>query len=100
MKCATHKCNHYWIICCKHVFNDNTIIIFGLVSGVDFQPLHEVVSFGVGEIHKDVIVNIINDEWVEPTEQFIVQLKSMDDMSIIRKTTVTIKDDDSKCVMV
>ena len=67
---------------------------------MDFQPLHEVVSFGVGEIHKDVIVNIINDECVEPPEQFMVQLKSMDDMSIIRKATVTIKDDDSKCVMV
>lgn len=49
-------------------------------------------------MYKEVIVNIINDEWVELPEQFIVELipSSIAAIDPINTALVTIVDDDSK----
>ena len=49
-------------------------------------------------MYKEVIVNIVNDEWVELPEQFIVQLipSSIAAIDPIDTALVTIMDDDSK----
>ena len=65
-----------------------------LIGNTDFQPLHKVVTFGIGETHKEVNITIINDEWVEPPEQFIVQLST--DNGHTDTTKITITDDDCR----
>ena len=49
-------------------------------------------------MYKEVIVNIVDDEWVELPEQFIVQLipSSIAAIDPIDTALVTIMDDDSK----
>ena len=66
-----------------------------LTGNTDFKPLHEVVSFDVGETHKEVNITIINDEWVETPEQFILQLST--DNGHTDTTKIIIRDDDCKC---
>lgn len=53
-------------------------------------------------MYKEVIVNIVNDEWVELPEQFIVQLipSSIAAIDPIDTALVTIMDDDSKYLLI
>ena len=67
----------------------------------DYQELDEEIVFEVGENYKQVTIIINNDEWVEPSEQFIITLVPLLERvtSDINETIVTIIDDDSKLIM-
>lgn len=75
------------------------------VSGLDYEPCEGQLVFGPGEMVKEIVVKIVDDDMSEPDVQFSVFLKDArvqggGDIVVLRSSTiVTIVDDDDSGVI-
>ena len=73
-----------------------------LTAAEDYRHISESLDFGVGEVQACIDITIIDDDILEPVEQFTVELETYSDFVDIGNrniATVNIFDNDSKQTM-
>ena len=73
------------------------------VSGMDFQPLSIMLTFGPNESKKTVTVSVLDDSILEGSERFFVDLSldpSVPEGAVLgsdSRAVVTVVDNDGQC---
>ncbi|MCB0035162.1 MAG: lamin tail domain-containing protein [Anaerolineales bacterium] len=66
------------------------------VQGADYQPAAGTVTFAVGELSKQIVIEVISDVEFEADETFTIELSNPQDLVLVNQSaTVTIQNDDS-----
>ena len=78
------------------VTSEYTDVAESAVSGRDYTHLDTLVEFGNGEPYQSVFISIINDEYREPHEAFVVTLSECTNGALTQPSVayVAIIDDD------
>jgi hypothetical protein len=71
----------------------------GTADDEDFIPVSKFVTFQPGERKKIVGIDLVDDDVVEPTEEFTVRLSSSTPFAFGSPATVRIADNDGKPVI-
>jgi hypothetical protein len=71
----------------------------GTADDEDFIPVSKFVTFQPGERKKSVGIDLVDDDVVEPTEEFTVRLSSSTRAAFGSPATVRIADNDGKPVI-
>ena len=70
----------------------------GTADDKDFIPVSKVVTFQVGETENKIVeIGLIDDDVIEPTEEFTVRLSSATRVALGPPATVRIQDNDGRC---